>query len=216
MSTCVPPDGARTATSAPLAQSRVDAWLGRCADPCTPPSEAARLYLALASEFCLAGGTLDPADRLRILLSDDVTDVLDIIEAALHLCAQRNNISPLVELRCVRGGDGLRTLDTLRRERFSLVALDVDKPGLSGPEVVAALRSADVPWRSETQAVLVTAYADCRDYERVGVNGHLKKPFRARDIRVLFGHAARDRRHLAALRRACLSIGHTSPRAREI
>lgn len=74
-------------------------------------------------------------------------------------------------------GDGLTALERAARERFDLILLDIQLPGMDGYAVARALRSS--PTMPRVPIVAVTSYAMAGDRERViaaGCDGYLEKP----------------------------------------
>ncbi len=87
-------------------------------------------------------------------------------------------LEDVAECRLHEAADGLEALTVARRERPTLVFLDVDMPGLDGIEACRRLR-AD-PATSETTIVMLTAaHADSvgRRAEDAGADLFLTKPF---------------------------------------
>ena len=73
--------------------------------------------------------------------------------------------------------DGLAALDRIRRERFDLVLLDLNLPGLSGYELLAAIRGE--PGGAALPLVVVTATGDEGRAAALGAGAddYLTKPF---------------------------------------
>jgi len=74
-------------------------------------------------------------------------------------------------------GDGRAALDRVAHERFDLILLDIQLPGMNGYQVAQALRA--VPAASWIPIVAVTSYAMAGDRENVlaaGCDGYLEKP----------------------------------------
>jgi CheY-like chemotaxis protein len=79
--------------------------------------------------------------------------------------------------------DGLEALDVARRERPTLVFLDVDMPHLNGIEACRRLRSEEA--NSDTTIVMLTAaHGDSveRGAEEAGADLFLTKPFSPLDL----------------------------------
>jgi CheY-like chemotaxis protein len=103
-----------------------------------------------------------------ILIADD--------EAHLRLLVRKT----LAEdgTRVLEAPDGRGALEATRKERPDLVILDAMMPGLTGFEVLAALR-AD-PDTAATRVVMLTARSQRSDRERatsLGISAYLVKPF---------------------------------------
>jgi len=73
--------------------------------------------------------------------------------------------------------DGPSGLDLAGRERFDLILLDIQLPGMDGHALVRALRSN--PALAAVPIVAVTSYAMAGDREKIlaeGCDGYLEKP----------------------------------------
>lgn len=108
---------------------------------------------------------------LSILYVDDEPDIRLIVEMALSL-------RPGLSVRTA--GSGEEALDMLidQRWRPDLVMVDVMMPGLTGPEVLAALRAE--PDTETLPVIFVTARARPQDvaaYVAQGARGVITKPF---------------------------------------
>jgi CheY-like chemotaxis protein len=102
---------------------------------------------------------------LRILVVDD--------NAAL-----RENVAEALALEgydVAAAADGAQTLRRLERERFDVVLLDLQMPGMSGRELLAHLR-AD-PRLGSVRAIVMSG--DCGPSARAAIraDGFLQKPF---------------------------------------
>ncbi len=77
----------------------------------------------------------------------------------------------------IHAGDGPTGLDFAGRERFDLILLDIQLPGMDGHAVARALRS--TPTVPRVPIVAVTSYAMAGDRELImtaGCDGYLEKP----------------------------------------
>ena len=73
-------------------------------------------------------------------------------------------------------GSGEAAIDVLAAERFDVVVLDKNLPGVSGVDVLRVLRASD----RDTGCVMATGYASqqsARDTINLGIDGYLTKPF---------------------------------------
>jgi CheY-like chemotaxis protein len=104
-----------------------------------------------------------------VLIVDDDRFIRKLIATTLEDAAQ-------FELH--EASDGLQALEVARRERPSLVFLDVDMPGLDGIETCRRLRMDDATSAS-TIVMLTAAHGDrVEDHaERAGADLFLTKPF---------------------------------------
>lgn len=86
-------------------------------------------------------------------------------------------------VRILEAGDGEAALDVARRERPTVILLDVGMPRLDGYEVCRALK-AD-PATADTVVIMVTARAQQSDRDlgvAAGADAYLTKPFRPSEI----------------------------------
>lgn len=86
-------------------------------------------------------------------------------------------------LRVLRAADGLRALGILRTDPPDLVLLDVQMPGLSGFEVLRAVRAE--PALAHIKIVAMTASVMPEDQgrmQREGFDAVLGKPFRRNEL----------------------------------
>jgi DNA-binding NarL/FixJ family response regulator len=74
---------------------------------------------------------------IRLLLADDHALVR---EGLKQLFALTTDINVAAE-----ASNGAQVLDLLRRERFSMILLDMTMPGISGPDLIQRIRSSDNP-----------------------------------------------------------------------
>ncbi|MBW8910863.1 MAG: response regulator [Sphingomonas sp.] len=110
-------------------------------------------------------------DTLSILYVDDEPDIRLIVEMSLKLrpdVAVRTADSGEQAIAMLHGGDW----------RPNLVMVDVMMPGMTGPELLAALRKD--PDMAGLPVIFVTARArqqDIADYIALGAKGVITKPF---------------------------------------
>jgi CheY-like chemotaxis protein len=108
------------------------------------------------------------APAKTILVVEDESNLREVVLATLDLG----------EYRILETADGVGALACARRERLDLVVLDWAMPGMSGIEVLRALR-AD-PATAAIPVLMLTARTQARDRqeaERLGVAAYLTKPF---------------------------------------
>lgn len=110
------------------------------------------------------------ADQICILYIDDEPDIRLIVEMSLK-------IRPEIDVRTADGGEEAFRMLASGLEP-DLIMVDVMMPGMSGPDVLAKLKSdnqtVDIP------VVFVTARAqphDIADYIAKGAKGVVTKPF---------------------------------------
>lgn len=110
----------------------------------------------------------------RILLADDDPRVLLILRATIERMREGYQI--------VTTGDGAEALEEIEDEPFDLVITDVRMPGLSGIELVEAIRALNI----NTAVIWITAYGCHRlqdKCDRLNVYCCLDKPLRISEIR---------------------------------
>ncbi|MDQ3067177.1 MAG: response regulator [Actinomycetota bacterium] len=104
-------------------------------------------------------------DGATILVCDDDPSLRELVRAVLG-----------TRYRFVEAADGAEALALAREERPDLIVLDVMLPGLSGIEVLEALRR-DEELHS-TKVVVITAWSHAEiDAELAGADGFISKPF---------------------------------------
>ncbi|MBD3759730.1 response regulator [Sphingomonadaceae bacterium G21617-S1] len=109
--------------------------------------------------------------KTRILYIDDEPDIRLIVEMALKM-------RPEMEVRTADSGEAGLAMLRWSDWMADIVMVDVMMPGLTGPDVLAALR-AD-PRFGKVPVIFVTARArpqDIRDYIEQGAKGVITKPF---------------------------------------
>ncbi len=107
-----------------------------------------------------------PATRIQVVIADDDPTVLALVRTALQ------NFG----MDCQTAADWRTAIDTIRRSRPHAAVLDVNMPGLDGYEVLAAIRSEELP----TRVLLLTARQQESDVIRgfkLGADDYVVKPF---------------------------------------
>jgi signal transduction histidine kinase/HPt (histidine-containing phosphotransfer) domain-containing protein len=110
------------------------------------------------------------------------------------LVAEDNAVNQRVTARIVENlghtvqvvGDGRAALAALERERFDLVLMDVQMPGMDGLEAVAELRRREQGTGQHAPVIALTAHAMKGDREiclAAGMDGYLSKPFHVHEMR---------------------------------
>lgn len=119
--------------------------------------------------------------RGHVLVVDDDAGVLNVCTALLHAlgyCAASAS-SGRMALEAVAANDG----------SVELVLLDIDMPGLSGDEVLRAVKAT----RPDVRVLMMSGRPrdDLRSYLARGADGVLRKPFGLRDLDDSVGLALR-------------------------
>jgi signal transduction histidine kinase/ActR/RegA family two-component response regulator len=146
-----------------------------------PDDDQIRDFAAIAGP---ADQRLDPLAQIpprRILLAEDVElnrhFLTTILEKAGH------TVTP--------AADGLAAVAAASRERFDLILMDIQMPGLDGIEAAIRIRALDDPAKAATPIVALTAYALESERERAlaaGMNAHIAKPAPPQELaRVMAG-----------------------------
>jgi PAS domain S-box-containing protein len=137
----------------------------RCRLPLEPVPEQERREPAADREDPLA-----PADRpLRVLLAED--NEISRIAASEYMLELGHEV--------VEAEDGQQALDALARERFDLVLMDIQMPGLDGVEATRRIRSGEAG-DPNVPIIALTAYAmdsEQSSIREAGVDGFITKPF---------------------------------------
>ncbi len=106
---------------------------------------------------------------LRVLIADDSSAVRSFIAAQLTAH----------DFVCSLAEDGTRALRLARLLPMALIVTDVNMPGMSGIELIAALRASPDPRVARIPVVLATGDQDPKLRSRgiqAGANGFLTKP----------------------------------------
>jgi PAS domain S-box-containing protein len=112
---------------------------------------------------------------LRILLAEDnaVNQKL-----AIHLLAKRGHA-------VVVANNGLEAVETLEREAFDVVLMDVQMPEMGGFEATAAVRAREQSRGTRVPIVAMTAHAMKGDRERcleAGMDAYVSKPLQPKEL----------------------------------
>jgi len=110
-------------------------------------------------------------DALSILYIDDEPDIRLIVEMSLKL-------RPDIEVRAVASGEEAMAMLQGGGWRPDLVMVDVMMPGMTGPDLLVALRNQ--PDTAALPVIFVTARArqqDITQYVALGAKGVITKPF---------------------------------------
>ena len=131
--------------------------------------------------------TSEPAVPLRVIVADDEEDMLrictDVLESQLRLEQRRSRVDT------ARNGNEARSF--LLREKFDLIILDVQMPGVSGLELMhfALEHGRGAP------VVLITAYPNYTDAVtavKEGAFDYVVKPFTAAQLVEVAGRALEE------------------------
>ena len=117
----------------------------------------------------------EPGASLRVLLAED-----NLVNQRLvvRLLEKRGH-------RVVVAGTGLEALQSLEKEKFDLVLMDVQMPEMDGLEATAAIRERERLKGTHQPIVALTAHAMKGDREKClagGMDGYLTKPIRPQEL----------------------------------
>jgi len=112
----------------------------------------------------------------RVLVVDDMTSIRQVITALLKASGYET----------AEASSGAMALQLMQTTRFDLVLSDWNMPGMTGSELVTAIRQKD----TAIPIIMVTAEADRQrilELQAIGVNGYLLKPFKQQALLNILG-----------------------------
>lgn len=113
--------------------------------------------------------------KSRILIVDDTEDNLLLMQKFLK--------HPDLVIETAK--DGLEALDCHRKNRYDLILMDIQMPGIDGHEVTRRIRSLEKEMGIHTPIYALTAYAMAENINKslaAGCDGHFSKPIRKKQI----------------------------------
>ena len=147
--------------------------------------------------------------RIRVLLADDHT----LIRAGIRVLLERANEIEVV----AEAGDGYEALELTRRHKPDLVLLDIAMPGLSGLEVLEAIRG-EFPFLR----VIILSVHDTEEYARkamrAGAAGYLPKRAASSELEVAIRMVAQGDEYIspAISGRVRIHRNQTRPKERNL
>jgi CheY-like chemotaxis protein len=120
-------------------------------------------------------GAAPSVHRLRVLLVEDNPVNQKLVTRVLEREGHTVEVA----------GHGRAALDSLLRERFAVVLMDIQMPVMDGFEATAAIRERDRDRGEHTVVVAMTAHAMKGDRERcmaAGMDGYICKPVARREL----------------------------------
>ena len=115
------------------------------------------------------------ADKKRILVIDDNADIRDLVQYIFEKAGK------LV----IQGEDGEKGIAQAKAHRPDLILLDTTMPGISGLEVLKAIRIDRDSEISSIPVVMLTANsaeADIKKAYEIGASSYIVKPFKREKI----------------------------------
>jgi signal transduction histidine kinase/CheY-like chemotaxis protein len=88
--------------------------------------------------------------------------------------------------RVVIAANGEQTLAALERERFDLLLMDVQMPGMDGVDATAAIRAGEKASGKHLPIIAMTAHASAEDRDRflaAGMDEYIAKPIEAKELK---------------------------------
>ena len=116
--------------------------------------------------------------QANILVVDDEEVMRDSCRQALHRAGHRVKVA----------ADGLEAMNTLKKESFDLIILDLKMPGLNGLDVLQKVKEDD----PEAIVIVITGYATVEsavEAMKRGAYDYLSKPFTPAHLRLVTGKA---------------------------
>ena len=117
-------------------------------------------------------------ETFRILVADDNKELREILEEFLKSDGHYVEGSP----------DGRDALERHQKDPFDLIITDLNMPGISGMELIKAIRKED----QDTEFVIITGYASMDtavEAVKIGAFDYIVKPFRMEELHVVVKNA---------------------------
>lgn len=166
-----PPLPSSQDSSLSWADAPIMAGLAKSPSHRTPSAEE------LVRELLHAALDASPERPFRVLIADDEDGFAELVQVSIE--------GLLPGARCSRAADGAEAYETIEREPFDVVLLDLDMPSMNGLEVVAQVRAS---MSSPPPIACMTAVGDKPDLQllaALGVGGFLTKPVQPEEIACL-------------------------------
>ena len=167
------------------------------------------LGLAITSELVrLMGGTIDvvsepnqgcsfhielPLPPVALPPAEMKPACATALPSLAILLAEDNPINQLVTSRLLEReghrvkavGDGLAAVEAVQRDRFDMVLMDMQMPGMDGMQATKAIRAWEQARGAHIPVIALTAHALRGDQEallQAGMDGYVAKPMRSREL----------------------------------
>ncbi len=134
----------------------------------------------------LVGGPEREAFRGKVLLAEDNPVNRKVALALLGKAGYRADWA----------GDGLEALAALEKDRYDLIFMDAEMPGMDGLTATARIRAAEKATGAHIPIVAMTAHAGPGERERflrAGFDGYVAKPIRPRELQAAIEEALQKR-----------------------
>ncbi|TCL68519.1 PAS domain S-box-containing protein [Hydrogenispora ethanolica] len=132
-------------------------------------------------ESSIAQGMARPREAFRILVAEDYEANQIVMGEILKFKGYQYTVV----------ANGIEALKELERNRYDLVLMDVQMPGMSGLEATARLRLGEQGTGRRLPVIGLTGYAMTEDEERcraAGMDGYLAKPISVKELYDLLDH----------------------------
>jgi signal transduction histidine kinase/ligand-binding sensor domain-containing protein/CheY-like chemotaxis protein len=155
-----------------------------------------------------AGSTFWFTAKLQQPRHTQASSTRDAVEPAAHparplrvLVAEDNPVNQKLAVRLLQNAghtvvcarDGQEAVETITKERFDIVLMDVQMPRMDGFEATGEIRKLEAALRLHTPIVALTANAMKGDRERcleAGMDGYVSKPLRPDELLALMSELA--------------------------
>lgn len=90
-----------------------------------------------------------------------------------------------VVVEAISGAAAIDLFNAVSEKTFSAILMDVDMPGLSGPETAKIIRNSDKPWGKTIPIIALTSNGDFEDITECcknGMNAYLTKPIKISEL----------------------------------
>jgi signal transduction histidine kinase/CheY-like chemotaxis protein/HPt (histidine-containing phosphotransfer) domain-containing protein len=133
--------------------------------------------LAQKEEFVFSESDIDILNKTNLLLVDD--NEFNTILAVDTLKA----IAPHIQI--TEASSGQMAIDSIKKQSFDIVLMDIQMPMMSGTEATRIIRSTLEPPLSQIKIIAMTANVmknDIELYMQTGMNDHIPKPFKKEEL----------------------------------
>ncbi|MFN2456630.1 MAG: ATP-binding protein [Chitinophagaceae bacterium] len=151
------------------------------------------------SEFKVTLAFAPVTDKAQIILKHSKEDG-EVLKNVKILIADDNRMNQQLMIHLMRQwqldyvlvNNGLEVLDVLKKEKFSLILMDIQMPEMDGYSTALTIRN---DLRSDIPIIAMTAHAMSGEKEKclgLGMNDYLSKPLKEQDLYNIIKYYARD------------------------